>query len=341
MTLAGCSDGTLIGDAVWHADLTGLDRQRTCAFVEFLQDCRLMVCNSWTHDADTTRREWSSGTSGFLAGSETQCDFVLVSTDIPLCEVGVIKDTAFSSDHWPVSVSCAPSKRWNLRQKSRICTSRVPRRWCPPDQFVACVDDLADTPGHLATKIASWCSVACEQALLPAVHGVSDELQELLNRHHVVERRLISKLIWGMRRKERRKRAVETIPVLLNLSVLQVPFSLAAPITSIGPRSSVPSLSLLTGRFQTSLPKSSSSKGRSWRLKTPLALHVSNIGLMLVEKRVTKLLISRELLDKAIRKLERGRGSADGCVAQVYHALSPSARELLMTGLQELSDGED
>ena len=34
----GCSDGTLIGDAVWHADLTGPDRQRTCAFVEFLQD---------------------------------------------------------------------------------------------------------------------------------------------------------------------------------------------------------------------------------------------------------------------------------------------------------------
>ena len=81
--LAGCSDGTLIGDAVWHADLTGPDRQRTCAFVEFLQDCGLMVCNSWTHDADTTRREWSSVTSGFPVGSETQCDFVLVSADTP------------------------------------------------------------------------------------------------------------------------------------------------------------------------------------------------------------------------------------------------------------------
>ena len=157
MKLSCCSDGTLIGDAVWHADLTGSDRQRTGAFVEFLQDCRLMVCNSWTHDADTTRREWSSVTSGFPVGSKTQRDLILVSTDIPFREVGVIKDIAFSSDHWPVSVSCAPSKRWNLRQKAKIRNSFVPRGWCPSDQFVACVDDLADTPGNLATKIASWC----------------------------------------------------------------------------------------------------------------------------------------------------------------------------------------
>ena len=33
LKLPGCSDGTLIGDAVWLADLTGPDRQRTCAFV--------------------------------------------------------------------------------------------------------------------------------------------------------------------------------------------------------------------------------------------------------------------------------------------------------------------
>ena len=41
--LAGCSDGFLIGDAVLRADSSCLDRQRTGAFVEFLQDCRLMV----------------------------------------------------------------------------------------------------------------------------------------------------------------------------------------------------------------------------------------------------------------------------------------------------------
>ena len=81
--LAGCSDGVLIGDAVWRADLTGLDRQRTCAFVAFLQDCRPMVCNSWTHDTDTTRREWPSVKLGFSVGSESQCDFVLVSADTP------------------------------------------------------------------------------------------------------------------------------------------------------------------------------------------------------------------------------------------------------------------
>ena len=59
---------------------------------------------SWTHDADTTRREWSSVTSVFHVGSETQCDFVLVSTDTAFCEVGVIKNIAFSSDPCPFFV---------------------------------------------------------------------------------------------------------------------------------------------------------------------------------------------------------------------------------------------
>ena len=154
------------------------------------------------------------------------------------------KDIALSSDHWPVSVSCARPKRWNLRQKARIRSPRVPRWWSPSDQCVACVD-------HLATKIASWCSVACEQAVLPAVHGVSDELQELLNRHRkaadVVERRLISKTIWRMRRKERRKRAVKTVASAVESRRAPGPFSLAVPITSVGLKSSVPRQWLLTG----------------------------------------------------------------------------------------------
>ena len=55
--LAGCSDGFLIGDAVLRADSSCLDRQRTGAFVEFLQDCRRMVCNTWTREVLSTRRE--------------------------------------------------------------------------------------------------------------------------------------------------------------------------------------------------------------------------------------------------------------------------------------------
>ena len=107
--LAGCSDGSLIGDAVLRADLSCPDRQRTCAFVEFLQDCSLMVCNTWTHEAGSTRREWSSIKFDALVGSETQCDFVLVSAGTHFSEVWVMKDIDFSSDHWPVSVSCAHS----------------------------------------------------------------------------------------------------------------------------------------------------------------------------------------------------------------------------------------
>ena len=52
--LAGGSSGSLIGDAVWRADLSCLDKQRTCAFVEYLQDCSLMVCNTWTHESHLT-----------------------------------------------------------------------------------------------------------------------------------------------------------------------------------------------------------------------------------------------------------------------------------------------
>ena len=154
--LAGCSDGILVGDAVWRADLTGLDRQRTCAFVEFLQDCRLMVCSSWTDDTDTTRREWPSVTSPYFLLAPNRSDFVLISADTPFCDAGVMKDIAFISDHWPVFFFCAPSKRWNFRQRARHGTSRVPRRWISTFEFVARVDNLVFPPGNLTTKIASW-----------------------------------------------------------------------------------------------------------------------------------------------------------------------------------------
>ena len=55
-------------------------------------------------------------------------------------------------------------------------------------------------------------------------------------------------------------------------------------------------------------------------------------------KTAGKLLISRDLLDIAIKKLKRGKGSLDGCVAEVYHALPSSAREVLLSGLKENFD---
>ena len=58
----------------------------------------------------------------------------------------------------------------------------------------------------------------------------------------------------------------------------------------------------------------------------------------LVSKTAGKLVIFHELLDMAIKKLKRGKGSPDSCVAEVYHALRPSAREVLLTGLQEHCD---
>ena len=54
------------------------------------------------------------------------------------------------------------------------------------------------------------------------------------------------------------------------------------------------------------------------------ATHVKHwLDLDPAEKGVGKLLISRELLDVAIRKLKRREGSADGLVAEVCHAFHP------------------
>ena len=115
-------------------------------------------------------------------------------------DVEVVKDITFSSDHWPVFVSCAPSKLWNLREKAKRCTSRVPRRWCPTDQLVDGICHLDASPGNLTAKIKSWCTVACQHALPPVAHSVSAELQEMLVLHRDstvdAERRLISKAIW-------------------------------------------------------------------------------------------------------------------------------------------------
>ena len=69
------------------------------------------------------------------------------------------------------------------------------------------------------------------------------------------------------------------------------------------------------------------------------AVHVPNwLGLDPALKRVGKLLISRYVLDNGIEKLKRGNGSPDGCVAEIYHALPPSARDALMLGLHDHFD---
>ena len=212
--LAGCSDGFLIGDAVLRADSSCLDRQRTGAFVEFFQDCRLMVCNTWTREVLSTRREWSSVKFDVPVGSETQCDFVLVSAGSHFSEVDFMKDIDFSSDHWPVSVLCEHSKRVQIRRNESVGgprSPRVPLRWLPAEGFVDCVNKLDSLQGALTNQIAGWRAAACDHALPSITHVVSGELQELLSLQSVttdvVVRRKISKSIWRLRRKERRKRA--------------------------------------------------------------------------------------------------------------------------------------
>ena len=63
----------------------------------------------------------------------------------------------------------------------------------------------------------------------------------------------------------------------------------------------------------------------TWRCLDPLS------------KEAGKLIISRDLF-LAIKKLKRGKSSPDGCIAEVYHALPPSARDVLRDGLQGMLD---
>ena len=154
-----------------------------------------------------------------------------------------MKEIAFSSNHWPVSVSCAPSfETLETRQCTRNCTPRVPCWWMPTDEFAACVNNLASPPGGLTEMIASWSTAAGEHAVLPAAHVVSAELQDLLELHRnatdVAGRRKISKTIW---RGEQRR----WLPVLLRRDVLLALLSLVVPITSTGPKFSVLRLWLL------------------------------------------------------------------------------------------------
>ena len=164
-------------------------------------------------EREGTRRDRSSIKFDVLVGSETQRDFALVSAGTHFSEVGVIKDIAFSSDHWPVSVSCAHSKRGKPRQRDSFGAPRVRRRWMPADGFADCVNNLESPPGGFAKQIAGCRSAACDHALPSEVHVVSEELQELLALKKIVTdvmvRRKMSKTIWIIRRKEMRaKRAV-------------------------------------------------------------------------------------------------------------------------------------
>ena len=337
----------MIGDAVLRADSSCLDRQRTGAFVEFLQDCRLKVCNTWTREVLSTRREWSSVKFDVPVGSETQCDFVLVSAGTHFSEVEVMKDIDFSSDHWPVSVLCEHAKRANYRRNERVGaprTPRVPLWWSPADGFVECVNKLDSLQGDLTNQIAGWRAAACDHVLPSSTHTVSEELQDLLSLQSttkdVVVRRKISKSIWRLRRKERRKRAAALIvsaaeakrapgPLLsgcsnhLNWSkVFGVQATIADKVISdfFAEIFEIKDEALMTENA------TRAAHVENWRCLDPLS------------KEAGKLIISRDLLDLAIKKLKRGKSFPDDCIAEVYHALPPSARDVLRNGLQGMLD---
>ena len=71
-----------------------------------------------------------------------------------------------------------------------------------------CVNKLDSFPGDLTNQIAGWRAAACDHVLPSTTHAISEELQIATD---VVVRRKISKSIWRLRRKERRKRAAAMI----------------------------------------------------------------------------------------------------------------------------------
>ena len=181
--------------------------------------------------------------------------------------------------------------------------------------------------------------------MLPSTtHAVSEELQELLSLQSiatdVVVRRKISKSIWRLPRKERRKRAAAMIvsaaeakrapgPLLSRCSnhlnwykVFGVQAAIADKVIS----------DFFAEIFEL--------KDEALMTENAIrAAHVENWRCLdHLSKEACKLVISRDLLDLAIKKLKRGKSSPDGCVAEVYHALPPSATDVLRNGLQGMLD---
>ena len=289
--------------------------ERAALFHEFLAEKGLCLVNTFS-DADAsncfTRTNWS-GVGSF------QVDFVAASLAVPCLDVGVDDLLEHSSDHRLVRASFeVPLVRRALPHKAT-----AGRSWRPSESW-------PEAAGHISWEWASWdstCEVWCRTAGCHNSKGRQprDVCLSLLLEDHAqattaTEKRRVNKLIWRRRRQIKRMQANKRIEVFIRDGKAMASKSRNCTINWHKLFGTSDASLVLHQRYVDLYQLS------NFDLETET--HAKEAWIrrwQATRQTATPFIVSTLMLRKSFVKLRKGKGSPDGCTAEMFCALPDEA----------------
>ena len=336
--LAGMSDWDLVGPAVPVAQLDAEEWERAGTAMELIHALKVSACNMWDatqhEDLMYTRSAWG----GEGGKEEAQIDFMLASANLKVLDVGVIQHANFKSDHRPVHCE--------LRAQGSTFkpTARSPclRNWQPAPGW----QDAASSALGCGQYWQNWEEAAQQVRTLAGQHKQpkkalmedDETLGALLAQRRsletpVDERRQLNKMIWRRRRHLRREKGLRQLEAAEKAGKAPPSKRGSSHVNWGKLADGKPPRELLTKFYSElySLPPSENEASAlaeqqlvdAWRFEHELCGSPDSR------------IVNEKTLDKAMRKLKKGKNSPDGITAEMLQELPPDARKALEQNLAQ------
>jgi hypothetical protein len=324
--LCGMTDHVHVGSQVPRAVLSAAERDRAKAVHTFAAEKDLVVTNTWM-DGDS-EDQWCTRTNWNGEGSE-QIDYFMTSRRVKVESIKVNKHEWFSSDHY--ALAC----KWSIeedREPPRK-SARSLRGWAPGPEWSAAVQDSVKDWSDWGTAATQLCETA-------ALHGkkvqkeVDLELEALIARRKdrtvlltVAQMRILSRSIWRRRRALKRMRYLGELEICAETGRAPrlMPHQKSMHYNWAKIAGDKKPSALITEHFSEiyALPAEEKQEVQAQRQ------HRIELGCEAQEGEM----IPRSLLDKALLKLKKGKGSPDGLTAEILQELPDDCKSALAKDL--------
>ena len=323
--MSACLDYLRVGPAVPYEtdDFNHSTLQRASSLFEWLTDRDLRLVNTFMDDERgriTTRDDWSTG-------STSQIDFVISSSSLICVDTGVDEHMDFTSDHRPVwanfqFTASMPELMFPSQQGPR-----VPLNWKPGPTWndaAACFDwNWTSNWSDISSK---WCELATLHQLRKSQRYDKTLMALLQDRRCAAnpeERRTLNKMIWRYRRKRKRRLLKEAIDA-----------TLSGAKKPVMPKSCVINWHRICGTSDPKIkleerftelyaltPEDQSKENDEKQYWIQRWLEVCDDPESVQVPRV----FTPQKMSERIHKLRPGKGSPDGCTAELFYGLPKAA----------------
>ena len=307
-----------IGEGATLQAYDPMNSERALLLHDFLVQYGLCLVNTFKDDPEElryTRTNWS----GF---GSTQIDFLAFPLQTHCTDAGVDQSMTFSTDHRMVwaSIKCQMQPIVN---RSKLA---APRNWRPSDSW-------ADAAAELAWEWDDWEDIACRWTHAARKNWERKQkapdivLENLLEQHSAATpdiKRRLNKRIWRHRRAKRRRRAKDELRVAAEKGAMPNTRPKSTSINWQKVFGDSDAKGGLQDYFKDIYSLDDEEKAEEVKVKMHWIGTWKDLRIDMSPHRV-----SLGGLRNAIKKLKNGKGSSDGCTAEMYKKLPEHALQSL------------